>query len=141
MAAAWLLLLAPERLRFGTKPDELPPPARARFFFFFFFFWAPCEKAWCPRARLGSPRARGCVDAQSFAKVEKEDDCVRLFTSFNLQIYPLLLVAALQSGVTQRRWPRREGMLLADLFGAWLIRRIIDEALLPRPPSPPSSVC
>ena len=32
-----LLLLAPERLRFGTRPDELAPPARARFFWFFFF--------------------------------------------------------------------------------------------------------
>jgi hypothetical protein len=38
MAAAELLLLAPERLRFGTRPDELAPPARARFFFFWFFF-------------------------------------------------------------------------------------------------------
>ena len=38
MAAALLLLLAPERLRFGTsRPDELAPPARARFFFWFFF--------------------------------------------------------------------------------------------------------
>ncbi len=33
--AAVLLLLAPERLRFGTRPDELAPPARARFFFSF----------------------------------------------------------------------------------------------------------
>jgi hypothetical protein len=40
MAAALLLLLAPERLRFGTsRPDELAPPARARFFFFFWFFF------------------------------------------------------------------------------------------------------
>ena len=33
-AAMLLLLLAPERLRFGTRrPDERAPPARARFFF------------------------------------------------------------------------------------------------------------
>ena len=33
--AAMLLLLAPERLRFGTRrPVELVPPARARFFSF-----------------------------------------------------------------------------------------------------------
>ena len=32
MAAAQLLLLAIERLRFSTRPDELAPPARARFF-------------------------------------------------------------------------------------------------------------
>ena len=37
MAAALLLLLllAPERLRFGTRPDELAPPARALFFCLF----------------------------------------------------------------------------------------------------------
>jgi len=34
-AAMLLLLLAPERLRFGTRrPVELAPPARARFFSF-----------------------------------------------------------------------------------------------------------
>ena len=38
MAAALLLLLAAERLRFGTRPEELAQPATARFFFFWFFF-------------------------------------------------------------------------------------------------------
>ena len=44
IAVAAALLLAPERLRFGTGPHELAPlllahapPARARFFSFFFF--------------------------------------------------------------------------------------------------------
>jgi hypothetical protein len=40
-AAMLLLLLAPERLRFGTRrPVELAPPARARFFF------SPCCCCW-----------------------------------------------------------------------------------------------
>ena len=38
-ATMLLLLLAPERLRFGTRrPVELPPPARARFFSFCCWF-------------------------------------------------------------------------------------------------------
>ena len=57
------LLLVPERLRFGTRPDELAPPARARFFFCWFFFlgglWEGLgPSCWFSRPRPGSPRAR-----------------------------------------------------------------------------------
>ena len=56
MAAA-LLLLAPERLRFGTRPDELAPPARARFFFwfFFFFFLGGLWEGLVPKSAAGKP--------------------------------------------------------------------------------------
>ena len=64
-AAAAALLLASERLRFGTRLDELAPPARARFFSCCccccccwcccFVFLGGLGRAWCSRARPGSP--------------------------------------------------------------------------------------